>query len=489
MPRVEEFQLHPSGWENDPDEERFKLSTLDYLSAMTYNNYALFFRLNDEQKSQVADILKKGLERTLSQTRHLVGTIEKDEDGHHSIVKRKSSTVKFIVQYLDLPADVFPSFSDIEKAHFLSAKLGNINILSNAPMTYGEKPEAHPDNNPVVASYKANFIPGGLILNMHSHHYSNDVVGWGNFVRQLADNCYAILNNTEFPFFDARCLDRSRFMSPLVAEESRVNAPAQADRHPEHKLSQCLIFHLPKTKAAELKKAAFPGDGSWISTYDAIPALTWRVFSRIRQSLYNPDPASCPIWGEGVTMSKRLSNPMMPTRMQGNQFFATLSTLSPIPQLTAAEIISDAPLFKLASYIRQMTNGVTEDLLEGALQMLAPIRNKADLSVRVNSFPPMTVAMTDWRDADVCSADFGFGKPSAFRHLLDTMAEGLVIVYPPHRGPAGEDEGIELQFAFEKELVQQLVNDPEWKKYFEFRGVDAEETTPPHGVTDFASQI
>ncbi|KAJ0314153.1 hypothetical protein Brms1b_007117 [Colletotrichum noveboracense] len=469
MPRVEEFQLHPSGWENDPDEERFKLSTLDYL--------------------QVAHILKKGLERTLSQTRHLVGTIEKDEDGHHSIVKRKSSTVKLVVQCLELPADVFPSFSDIEKTHFLSAKLGDINILSNAPMTYGEKPEAHPDNRPVVASYKANFIPGGLILNMHSHHYSNDVVGWGNFVRQLADNCYAILNNTEFPSFDARCLDRSRFMSPLVAEESRVNAPAQADRHPEHKLSQCLIFHLPKTKAAELKKAAFPGDVSWISTYDAISALTWRVFSRVRQPLYNPDPASCPIWGEGVTMSKRLSNPMMPTRMQGNQFFATLSTLSPIPQLTTAEIISDAPLSKLASYTRQMTNGVTEDLLKGALQMLAPIRNKADLSVRVNSFPPMTVAMTDWRDADVCSADFGFGKPSAFRHLLDTMAEGLVVVYPPHRGPAGEDEGIELQFAFEKELVQQLLNDPEWKKYFEFRGVDAEETTPPHGVTESASQI
>ncbi|KAJ0276585.1 hypothetical protein COL940_008180 [Colletotrichum noveboracense] len=469
MPRVEEFQLHPSGWENDPDEERFKLSTLDYL--------------------QVAHILKKGLERTLSQTRHLVGTIEKDEDGHHSIVKRKSSTVKLVVQCLELPADVFPSFSDIEKTHFLSAKLGDINILSNAPMTYGEKPEAHPDNRPVVASYKANFIPGGLILNMHSHHYSNDVVGWGNFVRQLADNCYAILNNTEFPSFDARCLDRSRFMSPLVAEESRVNAPAQADRHPEHKLSQCLIFHLLKTKAAELKKAAFPGDVSWISTYDAISALTWRVFSRVRQPLYNPDPASCPIWGEGVTMSKRLSNPMMPTRMQGNQFFATLSTLSPIPQLTTAEIISDAPLSKLASYTRQMTNGVTEDLLKGALQMLAPIRNKADLSVRVNSFPPMTVAMTDWRDADVCSADFGFGKPSAFRHLLDTMAEGLVVVYPPHRGPAGEDEGIELQFAFEKELVQQLLNDPEWKKYFEFRGVDAEETTPPHGVTESASQI
>jgi hypothetical protein len=50
MPKVEEFQLHPLGWENDPEEERFKLSTLDYLSAMTYNNYALFFKLEDAEK-------------------------------------------------------------------------------------------------------------------------------------------------------------------------------------------------------------------------------------------------------------------------------------------------------------------------------------------------------------------------------------------------------------------------------------------------------
>lgn len=425
----------------------------------------------------MASVLKEGLERTLSQTRHLVGTIEKDEGDTHSFVKRKDSTVKFVVQYLDSPEDGFPSFSEIEKAHFVATTLGDIKVLSNLPMTYGEKPEANPNANPVVASYKANFIPGGLIFNMHSHHYSNDVVGWSSFTKQLAENCYAIINKTEFPSFDPKCLDRSRFTAPSVSEESKVNAPPQADRHYQHKVSQSVIFHIPKSKAAELKKAATPEDGSWISTYDAVSALTWRVFSKIREPVYKPDPASKPIWAEGVNMTKRLTNPKLPARMQGNLFFATMSAMAAVPQLTTAEIISEAPLSKLASYTRQMTDGVTGEMLDGALQMLAPIRNKADLSVRVNSFPPMSLAITDWRDADVCTADFGFAKPTAFRHLSDTVTEGLVVVYPPHKGPAGDDEGIELQVAFEKELVQQLANDPEWSKYFEFRGVDAEEAS------------
>lgn len=422
-------------------------------------------------------MLKEGLERTLSQARHLVGTIEKDDDGHHSFVKRKNSTVKFVVQYLDSPEDNFPSFAEIEKDNFVATTLGDIKVLSNAPMTYGEKPEANPNSSPVVASYKANFIPGGLIFNMHSHHYSNDVMGWASFAKQLAENCYAIINKTKFPSFDPKCLDRSRFTAPKIPEESRVDAPPRADRHREHKVSQSLIFHLPKTKATELKKAASPDDGSRISTYDAMSALMWRVFSKIRAPVYKPDPASKPIWGEGVNLTKRLTNPTMPARMQGNLFFAALSAMSAVPQMTSAEIISEVPLSKLASYTRQMTNSVTAEMLASGLQMLAPIRNKADLSVRVNSFPPMSLVITDWRDADVCTADFGFGKPTAYRHLFDTVTEGLVIVYPPHNGPAGDDEGIELQVAFEKELVQQLVNDPEWNKYFEFRGVDAEEAS------------
>jgi len=70
MHKVEEYQLRPLGWENDPEEERFKLSTLDYLSAMTYNNYALFFKIEDSEKAFVPP-------RLLIQTKPLTLTTAK----------------------------------------------------------------------------------------------------------------------------------------------------------------------------------------------------------------------------------------------------------------------------------------------------------------------------------------------------------------------------------------------------------------------------
>jgi transcriptional accessory protein Tex/SPT6 len=55
MPTIEEFQLHPYGWENDPEEERYRLSTLDYLSTTTFTNTAFFFRLKDSEKTYAND--------------------------------------------------------------------------------------------------------------------------------------------------------------------------------------------------------------------------------------------------------------------------------------------------------------------------------------------------------------------------------------------------------------------------------------------------
>lgn len=437
---------------------------------------------------EAAALLKEGLERTLSQVRHLVGTIESDGDGHHSIVRKKTSTVQFVIQHLDSPEDKFPSFDAIAKAHFLSPILGDINVLSNAPMTCGNKPEAHLDNSPALCSFKANFIPNGLIFNIHTHHYTNGITGFTSWVQLLAENCYAIKNRTEFPSFDPRCLDRSLYGSlgfdRPSSSDIQVDAPPRPKRNTQHKESQSLMFHLPKSKAIELKKAASPSDGSWISTYNAVCAIMWRVLSRVREPLYRPDPASKPLWAEGVSIAKLFTDPPMPASIQGNIQIDITSASSTLPQLTLAEVISEAPLSKLASYTRQMTESVTSDMLDDMLKKFANVRNKLDLSIYVDSFPPMSLLVTDWRLAKLCTFDFGFGEPAAFRHLFGGVPLCQALVYPPHRGPAGDDEGLEIQVTFETEVVQKLLDDPEWSKYFEFRGVDAwEGVNPSHLIS------
>lgn len=388
--------------------------------------------------------------------------------------------MQLVLQHLDTPEDTYPSFSTIANAHFLAPILGDINVLSNAPMTCGNKPEAHPDNHPVVASYKINLIPGGIIFNVHSHHWSNGLVGANGFWEQLAENCFSIVNSTSPPSFDPRCLDRSLFnvpgfpnskTSPSIAP--KTDAPPRAHKNIQHKPSQFIMFHLPKSKAALLKAAAMPSSGARISTYNALCALLWRVLTRLRIPLYKPDPAYKPFWAEGVSLNKLFTDPPIPARMQGNLQFDITSAMSGVPALTVAEISSSASLAKLAMYTRAMTDSVTLDMLHAKLAPFANVRNKHDLSIHVDAFPPLSLLVSDWRMADLCTYDFGFGKMECHRHLFGGVPLSQVVVYPARVGPAGEDEGLEVMFAIENELVQGLMGDREWGRYFEYRGVDA----------------
>jgi hypothetical protein len=110
---------------------------------------------------------------------------------------------------------------------------------------------------------------------------------------------------------------------------------------------QFLLFHLPKSRAAELKKMATPEDGSyWISSYDAYATYIWRMLSKHRAKLFKPDMTGNLIWGEAVDMRTRV--PGLAKRIQGNVIYVPMSFTSPFPQLTTGEAISEAPLPKLA---------------------------------------------------------------------------------------------------------------------------------------------
>ncbi|PKK41940.1 hypothetical protein CI102_13020 [Trichoderma harzianum] len=312
---------------------------------------------------------------------------------------------------------------------------------------------------------------------MHHHHYSNDVMGWAGYTRQLAENCYAALNKTPFPAWDPKNQDLSPFVKTEPPEDQKVDGPPAPERHPGHIQGVSLLFHLPKSKAAELKKLATPTEGSWISTYDAFSAFIWRTVTRVRAPIFNPDPASKLFWAEAIDMRRRWHSPKVAPRIRGNVMFAALSTTAPVEQPTVAEVISEWPLSKIAQYVRQMTDSVTQEALDKTLDMVATVRDKTSLNIRIDSLPPMSILQTDHRDASMASTDFGFAKAITYRHLTDRITEGVIIVYPPRSNDPESDEGPEMSFFYEKRLAQDLIEDPEWNKFFEFRGVDAEDAT------------
>lgn len=476
MPKTEEYQLRPLGWEQDPEEERLRFSSLDYLAACTYNSYAIFFKLADEERANAVDVLRQGLERTLAQCRQLVGTIEKNkDDDDHSFVKRRDSTVRFIVKYWDA-ADGVPSLAEMEKAHFATSSLGDTSRFVVEGMAYGEKPECLPSASPVVSAFQANFVPGGLIFVVNSHHYSNDVMGWANFVHQLADNCASIVKKTAPPPWDPANLDATRFTAVDFPSASKVDGPTPPSRHPQLRPHSSLLFHLPRSKAEELKRLAAPGDGDgvgWISTYDAFAALLWRVITRHRAPLYGAADGDTPLFLEAVNMRPR-TQPRVAARQQRNLFWAAASASYP-PALTVGQIAGGAPLAALAAKVRTMTNSMDQAALDAALAMLAPVRDKTCLFTRVNSFPPLTVATTDWRDTRICDADFGFARPCAYRHFFDDVTEGLILIYPP-RASGSPDEGCEFVLTVENDIVEPLLADEELTKYFEYRGFEVNNT-------------
>ncbi|CAP68190.1 uncharacterized protein PODANS_7_4860 [Podospora anserina S mat+] len=485
------IQLRPKGWEADPEHEYFNLSTLDYCVGQVYTNYALFFKLSpNADKSRIISTIKDGLEVTLSQCRQLCGTLQEQPSGGGDLCfhKTRDSTVEFHVQFLDTaeskPEGEYQTFGSLEAQHFASRALGNMKTWCVSPMTYGEKPEAQPSSHPKCAAFKITFIPGGFLLMMHHHHYANDIMGWAGELHQLAENCATIWDNPSAPAlppWDPSCLDLSRITAPNVPEDKKIDGPASPLRHPDHKKAQWLLFHLSKTKTAALKQLASPKDGSYyVSSYDAYNALIWRLLTKHRLALFADDvPSNTPmVWGEAVDMRRRFTNPPIAPRTQGNVVYVALSSQSPpeLKPLAASEVASDASLEKLAWYIRQLTNSVTQESLAAALNGIAPIRDKTALFLRVDSLPPLSIFVTEWRDTRPCDADFGFGKPHAFRFPFDTITNGLVVVYPVRgNGPCGDDEGNEFSIAVEMGIKDSLLADEEWNSWFDFRGVDADD--------------
>ncbi|EEA23483.1 hypothetical protein TMatcc_002356 [Talaromyces marneffei ATCC 18224] len=435
-----------------------------------YSTYGLVFQLNQTyDQNHIIQSFKNGLRMTLGQCRHLIGTIEKNEFGDFSGVRKKSTAVKLEVQWLDEEDSV--SYSELADHHFSSFAFGDIAALCVEGMLYGI---LHPLNtSPVVSAFKFNFIHGGLILTMHLHHCVIDNAGFGGFVYQLAENCYSIIHKTQPPIWDIKCLDRSQFRCKGMLSLKQMNIAPQLVQHtlqPVHRPNTAVLLHLPKSKVETLKYLATPPGGDIrISTYDAFSALLWRTVLRHRARIYSVDPQAPAFFYEIVNVRSRLG---LPARFQGSALLApTTADLHHIPSI--ADVISDALLWRLAVFVRQVTATATPETLQALLDKASPVADKTNLRLFETPLTTMSLGITDVREPPIYDADFGFGQPKAFRHFFYPFCpETLICVYPPRVLYEGDhDAGCEFHVPMEKELVDAFLDDPDVQYYFDFVGL------------------
>lgn len=231
-----------------------------------------------------------------------------------------------------------------------------------------------------------------------------------------------------------------------------------------------ILAHLPKSKAAELKKLATPPEG-WISTYDAASAFIWQQLTKVRAPHYQSDPASTPYFGEAINMRPRIHDPDLPPRFMRNALAGGFSPTAPVRPPTVDELVS-RPLAATAAYVRALTSSVTAAHVEGLMGVIAPIRDKRTISLDLKSLAPLSIWVTSHREADPSGYDFGFGKPKTHRCFwAGDMNNGLVTVYPAISTDR-PDEGWSISICMEKELVPKLLEDPEWTRFIEYRGID-----------------
>ncbi|KAI2616721.1 transferase family-domain-containing protein [Hypoxylon sp. NC1633] len=467
---METHYLRPSG-PSASSAETFRLSTADHVVTQHYSVWAIIFKLGGEDPAVIIRGFKKALEMTLGQCRHFVGRVEVNEHGDFSIVKKPFSTVRLNVRRLNGAHDTCPSFDQMESEGFTSQALGDPASITIEGMTMAS--ERHPSTSPEVSGFQLTFVRGGCILAVHRHHLVCDVSGLTSLVRQIAGNCRAVFANAELPDWDDAWMDRSRFITPTVADVDQVQPPEAPQRHPDWLPCSWLLFHINQANVAELKQLATPDDGTWISTYDAIVAFLWRIITKNRADIYKPDLSAPAIFMVSVNMRNRL-NPPVHERYQGNLVCGGLSfRQGNVP--TLADVISDAPLSRLAAFIRKVTQSVTSQTMDDMLESAAPIKDKSTLHVRLDSVPPMSLAATDWRKVLICDEDFGIGRPAAARFVADTVFENMVTLYPSRtlQSTNGSNTGVEVVVPFENHAVDKLIGDDEMRKFFEFKSVEA----------------
>lgn len=434
-------------------------------------------------KEQVIANLAKGLERALADHPELTGTMHFDNEAKRIIIKRSpDSSTALHINDATIPTDEVPSYKWFHEEDYPVHRLQVPHLIpaeaQALPMPVAKDVDTP---GPVVAAVQATFIEGGVIIGTAISHQVSDGLGvdafnatWAAYAKEATTGIPANLDPEIPPTTHFRAAvkpsaeewEKLKGKHPSMVYHKEPPAPPPADFVPPVVTTR--VFHFSKEKLAQLKaecSVGLPAGGvDFISTYDAVAALWWRVQLRARQPWlqYGDDAPTRAI--HAVNMRRRGETPVS-SRFIGASVALPHSDALTVGQVLRGDLKTTLPL--LARTVRGVTNQVTPEYIKGQMEWAAgsPDQRWSELALPwVRGHDCMGLGWHDMKP--YTTHDYGFGLPTGFR--WPQMAFESFFFMLPSRNP---EEGFEITFSVEEGCFPRVAADEELLAYCEQKGL------------------
>ncbi|KAI1476059.1 hypothetical protein F4774DRAFT_421070 [Daldinia eschscholtzii] len=421
---------------------RFQDVIGQFPQLKTYSHVLAIFPLSSEvSQDAVVGALKDAVARIISKVPWLGEQVVHEGQGisNSGIIRTRplpsGITIGDILYAKDC-TNLCPSYEEIvRRGGPLSSLDGSILCpFPGFPMGYDVEQMGFA---PVVA-VQANFIKGGLILNVSHQHNMVDTSGIFVFFSLLA----ITLKGKDIPqvYVDQANIDKTKVI-PLLGPREPIRdhsyllrsaftpTPAPPLALPASPLRwaclRVLQKAIPKIKAAASIKEEFDPSVTYISSNDALCAFYWKRLAAVRVANGTVDPGAVSKFVRGIDVRAAVG---CPPGYMGQMIHHALTRFS-YRDLASPELTLSAIASRLRADLNQSAN---EWAVRSYATFLAGVADKGSLVYGGGHNPALDIGSSSVAQLTASSLSFGIlGKPTMIRRPNLAPFGGVMYVLPP----------------------------------------------------------
>ena len=426
-----------------------------------YSMLAFGFELpEDVDRDAIVSSLQTALDQLIEQIPWLGDQVTTNDSGLRTLSAWPEDVPKARVIVKDCDDTITPMAE-------LLAQNGPISKLPGKVLSpWNALPLPHGIAGPVpVIAFQANFVRGGLILNLIQHHTFMDGVAAFQLLKLYA----LLLNGQELPAEDLEQANRDRTkVIPLIPDGEPVKEFPELVPPPGWQFvmptvwPKWCVFQMPVASLAEIVKAAREVDdeaetGSRISSDDILSAFYWQRLCRIRVANgMSPDLSS---------KLTRAVNARAPLGIPPSYLAAQVCPLN--TRLPLSSVIE----FSIPKLARILRANLVDAATEWSVRSFATFMSKSTLAERAS----LLYTGTHNCDTDIgCSNISRLEKPKGAWGPLGECRFYRLTEEAPIPGSfrlAEPENGIHpVTVCLPEQDLNGLMEDEEWKKYATYVG-------------------